>query len=853
MSTLIPRDKDWKSLNFGFNSVFMADYRRIVSLALATGAALSLHFFSFGQLSEKKAQLQDSLLVEIAKSPSDSSLANLYNGMASVYYRNDFNLCNAYLDTAIFYAKKSGHLKEHAWSLRIRGSVVNLTNSEDDPRKYFLRSLSISESINEDRETARTCNVLGIYYKRKSAYDSALYYYNKGLGLAKKIGDQVLTARLLGNIANVEKRIGNYDNAIKGYLEAIALADSMGAESSKGSNLMNLGNLYTLNGNKVEAIDAFIQTKEIAEKTSDYQLLAYVMNNLGSLYVGIEDFENAYKSLMSSLEAAEKIDLKRIISANYRDLGNLRFKQNKIKEALDYFQKSYDVASEIKEEGRIAEASSYLAKCYLSLNDKDLALSYYNKSLEIYTRLGEKESIPGIQVGIATVYNQQGRFNEALKLAKDGTTGALSQGKIGLISSGYNQQFQAQEAIGNFRDALKSHINFKQFNDSLLNVDLVKQITTLENDYKFEQEREAQKRVQEANEAVLNSQILAQKNLRNIFILGTGILLLIAFFTYRGYRNKQKANAILNAKNEEISNLSRFREAMTGMIAHDLKNPLGIILGTETEKPSTRQMARQMLGLVNNMLDVHKFETTEVVLDMTNIQFNQLIAEATEQVRPLLSEKNIDIKFNLQESVEVNIDHEYMLRVFVNLFTNAIKYSPNNSAISVNAEVIGSILQISVTDQGEGIATEDQQRIFENFGQVNPKKSGGVGSTGLGLSFCQLALRAHGSDINVDSKLGEGTSFIFSLEISGSKSEHMESVETGIFRMTDSERDMVINMIPELRAMKLHQAFAIEELLESIESSSQQVSEWTEKVISAAYANNEEHYNELLDMVDQKK
>lgn len=830
----------------------MADYRRIVSLALATCAALSLHFFSFGQLSEKKAQLQDSLLVEIAKSPSDSSLANLYNGMASVYYRNDFNLCNAYLDTAIFYAQKSGHLKEHAWSLRIRGSVVNLTNSEGDPRKYFLRSLSISESINEDRETARTCNVLGIYYKRKSAYDSALHYYNKGLGLAKKIGDQILTARLLGNIANVEKRIGNYDNAIKGYLEAIALADSMGAESSKGSNLMNLGNLYTLNGNKVEAIDAFIQTKEIAEKTNDYQLLAYVMNNLGSLYIGIEDFENAYKSLMSSLEAAEKIDLKRIISANYRDLGNLRFKQNKIKEALDYFQKSYDVASEIKEEGRIAEASSYLAKCYLSLNDKDLALSYYNKSLEIYTRLGEKESIPGIQVGIATVYNQQGRFNEALKLAKDGTTGALSQGKIGLISSGYNQQFQAQEAIGNFRDALKSHINFKEFNDSLLNVDLVKQITTLENDYKFEQEREAQKRVQEANEAVLNSQILAQKNLRNIFILGTGILLLIAFFTYRGYRNKQKANAILNAKNEEISNLSQFKEAMTGMIAHDLKNPLGIILGAEAEKPSTRQMARQMLNLVNNMLDVHKFENTEVILDASDQSLVGVIKDAIEQVRPLLSEKNIHPQVTIDNKINVIADYDYLLRVFVNFFTNAIKYSPNNATIDVSSiDTLEGRVEIRVTDHGSGIAAENQYKIFESFEQLDPKKSGGVGSTGLGLAFCQLALRAHGTEIEVESEIGEGTTFKFQLRSSENQVENDGEFNSHVFSMSAKERSVITSKIPELREMKLHQAFAIEELLESIESDSVVVSEWTTQVINAAYANNESHYNELLDVVDK--
>ncbi|MCR9252781.1 MAG: tetratricopeptide repeat-containing sensor histidine kinase [bacterium] len=829
----------------------MVGNKRNCFFALCLFGFTTLCFNSFSQLSEKKQQKLDSILNEIAKGPSDSALAHYYNGLAGVYFKSDFDICDRYLDTAMLFADKSGNLHALAWSIRIRGDVKSYT-SEEDPLKYYLSSLEISESIKNDFETFTTCNSLGIYYKQRSIYDTAILYYEKGYSIAERVGNYRAMARFIGNSANIKKRIGDYDGAVAGYLRAIHLADSIGSENSVGINLMNLGNIYTLNGNKTDAVDAFLKSKEIAIRNDNYLLLAYVLNNLGSVYVGLKDYEQAFETLSSSLEAANKIKNKRMISANNRDLGNMLFQQYKFEEALPYFQKAYDIALETKEESRIADASTFLAKCHLWLGDHNQSLKLYQSSLEIYQRIGEKEAIPSVLIGLSTALNKSGKFRDALPIATEGTKIAKEMGKIGLISDGYNQQYISRDAIGDFKNALDNHVQFKLYSDSMVNVDLLKQITTLENDFKFEQEREEQKRIQNANEAELNAQILAQKNLRNIFILGTGILIVIAFFIYRSYRVKQRANAILNAKNEEISNLSRFREAMTGMIAHDLKNPLGIILGTETEKPSTRQMARQMLGLVNNMLDVHKFETTEVVLDMTNVQFNQLIAEATEQVRPLLSEKNIDIKFELQELVEVNIDHEYMLRVFVNLFTNAIKYSPNNSTISVNAEVIGSKLQISVSDQGEGIATEDQQRIFENFGQVNPKKSGGVGSTGLGLSFCQLALRAHGSDINVDSKVGEGTSFIFSLEISGSKSEHLESRETGIFRMTDSERDMVINMIPELRAMKLHQAFAIEELLESIESSSQQVSEWTEKVISAAYANNEEHYNELLDMVDQK-
>lgn len=227
---------------------------------------------------------------------------------------------------------------------------------------------------------------------------------------------------------------------------------------------------------------------------------------------------------------------------------------------------------------------------------------------------------------------------------------------------------------------------------------------------------------------------------------------------------------VLRTANQQLVALDGFKQGMMGMIVHDLKNPLGIILHA-VDSPSlasrvaqVRQSARQMLTMVLNILDVQKFEDTRVVLEAQPVPLATLVAGAVEQVRFLVERKSLALALAVPEGLAVRGDAEMLERVLVNLLTNAVKFTPPNGRIAVLTEVDNAgQVRVQVQDSGEGVPADQRERVFARFGQGQARDSGGTRSTGLGLTFCKLAVEAHGGEIGVAEAPGGGAAFWFTL------------------------------------------------------------------------------------------
>jgi hypothetical protein len=160
------------------------------------------------------------------------------------------------------------------------------------------------------------------------------------------------------------------------------------------------------------------------------------------------------------------------------------------------------------------------------------------------------------------------------------------------------------------------------------------------------------------------------------------------------------------------------------------------------------------------MLDVNKAEKNSLTLQLFETSLKDVTQAAIAEIEFLCEQKNITINKVFSNDFLFQSDQELLSRVFVNLFSNAIKFSPVNSAIVLNAQVDKDrMLLITVEDEGPGIASDYQQVIFEKFKQLKKIKSGEVASTGLGLAFCKMAVELHGWTIGVDSVSGEGAKF----------------------------------------------------------------------------------------------
>jgi signal transduction histidine kinase len=217
-------------------------------------------------------------------------------------------------------------------------------------------------------------------------------------------------------------------------------------------------------------------------------------------------------------------------------------------------------------------------------------------------------------------------------------------------------------------------------------------------------------------------------------------------------------------------------------MVHDLRNPLTVIhgslelleaeavgpLGDDQQQVVTvmRQGVQRMLGLVNSILDVNRLESGQMSLEREPTLLSPLVDEALAIQSVLASDKQLQLRCDIDANLPpVHIDAELIERVFQNLISNAIKFTPLGGTISISAHydpLNNHGVTVSITDTGPGISPEIQSRLFQKF----VRGSGTGRGSGLGLAFCRLAIEAHGGKIWVEAASGQGATFKFTLPTS---------------------------------------------------------------------------------------
>ncbi len=226
--------------------------------------------------------------------------------------------------------------------------------------------------------------------------------------------------------------------------------------------------------------------------------------------------------------------------------------------------------------------------------------------------------------------------------------------------------------------------------------------------------------------------------------------------------------------------LEQMREDFISMIVHDLKNPLAGVIGfseimlnksrkqslTEFEHHLTNilHQANTMHDMVNNILEVHKMEDGSMEIEKEIADFDDIIVNAIRQVDMTARQKDIEIRTEVPEDFPtIFVDQSKIVRLFANILSNAVKYTPEGGIITINTKIQQDTILTGISDTGQGIPPEYLDKIFDRFSQVNRKQQGKAASVGLGLYFCKLVIEAHGGKIWAESDYGKGSTFYFTL------------------------------------------------------------------------------------------
>ena len=252
----------------------------------------------------------------------------------------------------------------------------------------------------------------------------------------------------------------------------------------------------------------------------------------------------------------------------------------------------------------------------------------------------------------------------------------------------------------------------------------------------------------------------------------------------------QSALAIQNArlfreieeKSRQIEMANRHKSEFLANMSHELRTPLNAIIGfsevlgermfgelNEKQAEYTDDIlssGRHLLSLINDILDLSKVEAGRMELELTKFDLPMAIDNALTLIRERASRHGIRLHHSVDERLgELTGDERKIKQILLNLLSNAVKFTPEGGRVDVDAVSSDGVVEISVSDTGIGIAPQDQETIFEEFRQVGTDYAQKREGTGLGLTLTRKFVELHGGKIWVESELGRGSRFIFTLPI----------------------------------------------------------------------------------------
>lgn len=266
--------------------------------------------------------------------------------------------------------------------------------------------------------------------------------------------------------------------------------------------------------------------------------------------------------------------------------------------------------------------------------------------------------------------------------------------------------------------------------------------------------------------------------------------------------SKKKAELELIAAKEEALQLSRAKDMFIGVMSHEIRTPLNAVIGMshlllddnplESQKENLSILkfsAENLMTLINDVLDFTKIETGNIELEKANVDLRDLMQSITASMQYKALEKDIYLKASVEEDIPTLIkgDRARLTQILLNLVSNSVKFT-SKGGVSIDLKVIEQNkksvrIRFAVSDTGIGIAKNKLNTIFESFKQAEADTTRNYGGTGLGLAISKRLIELHDSRINVDSILGEGSTFWFTItfqKIEDNTVNYSNKVETGL-------------------------------------------------------------------------
>ena len=614
----------------------------------------------------------------------------------------DYNSAAESFDQALSYCRKYKNYKGEVMALCTLSQLHVLKSDLDIALEYAKEALDLIDDESDPVLQLEVYNQLSQVYIKKQEYSKILDYSKKVLDLSKTTGDVEKELSALNNIAIYYGVKAEYKTAMQFFLDALDKSKAIKFRYNIANSLINIATIYASLFNYKEAINR-------------YQMVL-----------------NDYKDVMESHN----------LVILYNNLGNLYYHNEQPEKAKSNFVQAYDLATQIKYKEMMAHSLAQVSRSEAALLDFEAAYEKASLAQEYFKKLGD---ITGKQINLINLGNilhHKKEIDKAIKYTSQGIDFAKRMKDDISEIRGYQLLADIYQEKGDFETALKYQIKYSKAQEKFSKVQINRQII----DYEIEQEiKEKQKKIEQlTKENEIQALLLEQSD-----------------------KIKWQNKALLQV-NEELRQFAY-------VASHDLKEPLRMI-GSYTQliqrhfgKQETDdsklffEFVNEGVNRMNNLLDdLLRYATVgKTEAKKQSIKIIDIVEIAIKNLKVSIDESNAVIHYD--ELPEVYSINSLLIQLFQNLISNAVKFRKNDTHPEIEITWVEKekFHEFAIKDNGIGIDPDYKKRIFVIFQRLHARTE--YEGTGIGLAICQKIVQQLGGKIWVDSELGKGATFHFTL------------------------------------------------------------------------------------------
>jgi signal transduction histidine kinase/CheY-like chemotaxis protein len=572
---------------------------------------------------------------------------------------------------------------------------------------------------------------------RVKELDKSLQLAKTALAVSREKSLPSLEALSCSRIAFYKMIKGSYDQALNLAENAAVIFETLHDEMGLADARFTIASVHYKTDNLHLGLKYMLECLAIYQKYQDYQSQAKVLKTLGTIYEFFNDIPRAVQAYEETVTAARMAGDMNMVSNAYNPLSGLYLNNNDIKKATEIIEASIALKKETGDTRGLGFAYYGRGKIYTKTGAYDKAKADFEASLHIHEEAGEKLGWCMTAQKMGVLFMVSGEplraveyLTRALEMGEKNKMRIAKNGSSHLLYQLYKQLGQADKALY----YLEKNVAFREEGER-------NQTSQIVSSYERIMKMEAQQMQDKLEE---ERQEIEEK--------------------------KNQAEYAARARQDFLSNMS-----------HEIRTPLNAVItitnllkdrsDEEDQKliESLKFASHNLLLLINDILDFTKIETGKVQLEPRPASIRGLMTNIINTYDGLAREKGLDLQFSVGKDIDsvYEIDETKLSQILGNLLSNAIKFTDRGTVhldlTKTGASGDSHALYFKVTDTGAGIPDDFMGEIFDAFTQprsVTTKKQGG---SGLGLAIVKKLVELHHSDIHIETQLGKGTSFSFTL------------------------------------------------------------------------------------------